>query len=56
VRVLLDTHITLWAAARELHHNDPFDRMLVAQAISEPLRLLTHDRTLLQYGDCVQFV
>lgn len=39
-----------------LHHNDPFDRMLVAQAISEPLRLLTHDRTLLQYGDCVQFV
>ncbi len=25
------------------HHRDPFDRMLVAQAISEPLRLITSD-------------
>lgn len=39
-----------------LHHRDPFDRMLVAQAISEPLRLLTHDRTLCQYSDLVKFV
>lgn len=39
-----------------LHHSDPFDRILVAQAITEPLRLLTHDRLLLQYGDMVQFV
>ena len=39
-----------------LHHSDPFDRILVAQAITEPLRLLTHDRPLLRYGDMVQFV
>jgi len=39
-----------------MHHADPFDRILVAQAISEPLRLLTHDQALLPYGDCVEFV
>ena len=39
-----------------LHHSDPFDRILVAQAITEPLRLLTHDRLLMRYGDMVQFV
>jgi PIN domain nuclease of toxin-antitoxin system len=35
------------------HHRDPFDRMLVAQAISEPLRLLTSDRQLEAYTDLV---
>ncbi|MCK5804343.1 MAG: hypothetical protein KAI66_16010 [Lentisphaeria bacterium] len=47
------------AAATEqlpLHHADPFDRILIAQAFSEPLHLLTHDRTLLQYGDWIDFV
>lgn len=37
-----------------LHHRDPFDRMLVAQAVSEPLILLTHDETLSAYGDLVR--
>jgi PIN domain nuclease of toxin-antitoxin system len=37
-----------------LHHRDPFDRMLVAQAMSEPLILLTHDETLSAYGDLVR--
>jgi len=36
-----------------LHHRDPFDRILIAQAISEPLRLLTADRTFSQYSDLV---
>src|SRR5689334_15357665 len=31
-------------------HRDPFDRMLVAQARAEPLRLLTADRTVAAYG------
>ena len=39
-----------------LHHSDPFDRILVAQAITEPMHLLTHDRTLKLYGDVVKFV
>ena len=36
-----------------LHHGDPFDRMLVAQAISEQLHLITTDSRLPQYGDLV---
>lgn len=47
------------AAATELlpnHHADPFDRMLVAQSRVEPMRLLTHDRQLLAYGEFVQWV
>jgi PIN domain nuclease of toxin-antitoxin system len=32
-----------------LHHRDPFDRMLIAQARVERLRLITHDRQLRAY-------
>lgn len=35
------------------HHKDPFDRMLVAQAITEPLRLITADHQLEPYSDLV---
>ena len=38
------------------HHRDPFDRMLVAQAISEPLRLITSDARLCVYSDLVGLV
>jgi PIN domain nuclease of toxin-antitoxin system len=31
------------------HHGDPFDRMLVAQAIIDGLTLVTSDRTLRRY-------
>ena len=31
-------------------HADPFDRMLVAQALSEPLILITHDRIVASYN------
>lgn len=34
-------------------HADPFDRMLVAQALSEPLRLLTRDPRIAAYSDLV---
>lgn len=34
-------------------HADPFDRLLVAQARTEPLRLLTHDPTVAGYGEPV---
>ena len=33
-----------------LHHKDPFDRMLISQALTEPERLLTADRTLGAYS------
>ena len=35
------------------HHSDPFDRLLVAQALAEPLKLVTADAALVQYGDIV---
>lgn len=38
------------------HHADPFDRLIVAQALSEPLRLLTHDTMLARYSDTVLLV
>jgi PIN domain nuclease of toxin-antitoxin system len=37
-------------------HKDPFDRMLVAQSLSEPLMLLTNDEALAAYGSGVQVV
>jgi len=36
-----------------LLHRDPFDRLLIAQAISEPLHLLTADTQLRQYSELV---
>lgn len=35
------------------HHRDPFDRLLVAQALCEPLRLVTADDALTSYSDLV---
>jgi len=37
-------------------HPDPFDRILVAQALSEPLILMTHDSQLARYGDFILLV
>jgi len=35
------------------HHQDPFDRILVAQALIEPMRLMTHDVKVAQYSDTI---
>lgn len=39
-----------------LHHRDPFDRLLLAQAQYEPVRLLTVDRALRQYSGLVEII
>lgn len=39
-----------------MHHADPFDRLLVAQATSEPMHLLTADRALVKYSELVRLV
>lgn len=49
------THSALAANLPE-HHRDPFDRMLIAQAMSEPLKLLTADRLLRQYSELVEVI
>lgn len=38
------------------HHRDPFDRLLVAQAITEPLHLLTQDAALQVYSPLVRLL
>ena len=38
------------------HHADPFDRALVAQALTEPLTLLSQDAALAPYGRNVSVV
>jgi PIN domain nuclease of toxin-antitoxin system len=39
-----------------LHHTDPFDRILIAQAITESMYLITVDRKMRQYSDLVILV
>jgi PIN domain nuclease of toxin-antitoxin system len=39
-----------------LHHSDPFDRLLIAQAFTEPLVFLTADRALAAYGGAVRVI
>lgn len=37
-------------------HKDPFDRILVAQALAEPMRLVTADAVVADYSDTVILV
>jgi len=50
-------HVTAKHAARvetlPLIHGDPFDRLLIAQAVQEPLWFLTADAVLTTYGELV---
>lgn len=39
--------------ALPLLHRDPFYRLLVAQPLTEPAPLVTHDATLARYSDTV---
>jgi PIN domain nuclease of toxin-antitoxin system len=43
-------HCTVYSRL-PLHHRDPFDRMLIAQAQSEQLPILTRDRAMLSYAE-----
>ena len=36
-----------------LLHGDPFDRLLIAQAMSEPMRLVSADRQVAAYSDAI---
>lgn len=38
------------------HHKDPFDRLIVATAITEPMRLLTADQLVAQYTELATLV
>jgi len=50
LRALDITHEhALRAGELPVHHRDPFDRMLIAQALSEQMTLLTADRVFQKY-------
>jgi PIN domain nuclease of toxin-antitoxin system len=46
----LDLDHVLAAETLRMHHRDPFDRMLVAQAAVEGLPILTHDPQIRRYA------
>ena len=48
-------HITATETLPDIH-KDPFDRLLIAQAVSEPMRFLTHDEKLVKYSELVEWV
>lgn len=48
-----DRHVAALETLAPLH-GDPFDRILIAQAMAEGFCLLTHDAALGAYGDCVR--
>ena len=54
----IESHHVLQVATLPLYndHKDPFDRLLVAQSLSEPLILLTTDARLARYGSTVRVV
>jgi len=56
VALPISQHHAAAIASLPLHHHDPFDRMLIAQAFSEPLRLVTADPILPRYGNFVELV
>jgi len=39
----------LTSSKLEFHHNDPFDRLMIAQAISEKLKLISKDDAFKKY-------
>ena len=53
-RLAISTDHALRAGMLPLHHTDPFDRMLVAQAQTENLVFLTADEALAAYGPAVR--
>jgi PIN domain nuclease of toxin-antitoxin system len=55
---MLDISPTHAAAVESLAllYDDPFDRLLVAQAMTVPLRLVTHDQKVAAYSDSIILV
>ncbi len=55
ILTVTDTHVFPFARL-SLNHNDPDERMRIAQWITEPLRWITADKRLPQYTAMVELV
>ncbi len=53
LELVINTAHATTAARLPWHHQDPFDRMLIAQAQTQGLRLVTRDRYATVYGVAV---
>jgi PIN domain nuclease of toxin-antitoxin system len=53
----LPVHSTVYPILRDLppHHRDPFDRLLIAQAIAEGCTLVSGDRNIARYAVSVMW-
>ena len=51
---LISSAAAIAATALPKHHADPFDRLLIGQALQEPARLLTGDKLLARYSELVE--
>lgn len=56
VELPVHSHVAQRVEALPLHHRDPFDRLLVAQAMSGPMRFYTADTVLTRYSELVTVV
>ena len=56
IELAVQARATVRVASLPPHHRDPFDRMLVAQAIEETVRPLTADPMLASYPELVTLV
>jgi PIN domain nuclease of toxin-antitoxin system len=56
IELPVTAHHAAAVAKLPLHHTDPFDRLLVAQAFLEPLRFVTADGMLAAYGGAIDVV
>ncbi len=52
---VLGAHIVMLAKLSS-QHKDPFDRLLVAQAVSEPMQFITADKVLGGYSELVRVI
>jgi PIN domain nuclease of toxin-antitoxin system len=56
IELVISGDAALLVADLPVHHRDPFDRLLIAQAIHKPLRLFTADPKLPRYSELVTLV
>lgn len=56
VEIPISSEHAAGVACLPLHHADPFDRLLVAQALAMPARLVTADAALTVYSELVEWV
>ena len=55
-QLLIDARHTYAVANMAWHHRDPFDRLLIAQAVSLPAYFMTADSALAPYSELVLVV